>query len=62
MSAERGCFMHAVGEAGAVFGDWAHDGDFLSYGRCYCGWHDPIDHIDIHVAEQMLLDHAKGHP
>ena len=53
--------MHAVGEAGAVFGDWSHDGDFLSYGRCWCGWHDGTDHVDIHVAEQALLDHAKGH-
>jgi hypothetical protein len=52
--------MHheASGDIGC---DWSHDGDAYFFGRCPCGWHDPIDHRDIHVAEHDLAEHAKGH-
>jgi hypothetical protein len=44
--------------AGDISSDWTHDGDPYFFGRCLCGWHDPIDHRDIHLAEHDLAEHA----
>ena len=48
---------HASG--GAIFIDFSHDGDMYFFGRCSdCVWRDLMDHHSMHVAEDVLADHA----
>jgi hypothetical protein len=56
-------FNAAGAHVGEIFADFIHDSDPCCefYGRCDCGWHDTDDHVDIHTAEQVLLDHVAGH-